>query len=103
MKTEPIKTLSIQIRLSGLSFCILNRSRHTIELLDHVNFNKKLTPFELLEKLKAHLENNSVFNQEFNSVLCIHQNELSTLVPEVLFDESQQINFPRAVTYNNFV
>ncbi|MEY8848938.1 DUF3822 family protein [Psychroserpens sp. XS_ASV72] len=93
MKPNAIKSLSIQIRLSGLSFCILNRSSHTIEHLSHVAFEKKSTPFELLNKLKATIEGNSIFNQEFDSILCIHQNELSTLVPQALFDENQLANY----------
>lgn len=82
-----IKELSIQISLSGLSFCILNRTSNTIELLQHQDFNKKLTPFDVLERLKKQLEHNSDFNYAFKSVLIIYQNELSTLVPKALFNE----------------
>ncbi len=85
--------MSIQIRLSGLSFCILNRTKHIVEHLEYIPLGKKGTPFELLNLLKTTIENNSVFNQEFESVLCIHQNEMSTLVPQSLFDENQLANY----------
>ena len=45
------KALSIQISLSGLSFCILNITTNTIEYLKNVSFDKKGTPFETLERL----------------------------------------------------
>ena len=83
-----IKALSIQIRLSGLSFCILNNSANCIEYLVHHNFKKKLTPFEVLEQLKKHIETETVFTQSFNSVHIIHQNDLASLVPKALFDEN---------------
>ena len=83
-----IKTLSIQIRLSGLSFCILNTTTNSVEYLVHYDFQKKLTPFEVLEHLKHFVETDTVFAQNFQSVLLIHQNDLASLVPKTLFDEA---------------
>ena len=93
MKPNTIKDLSIQIRLSGLSFCILNRSTNTIERLQHIQNEKKTTPFEVLNQLKTIIESNADFNQEFDSVLCIYQNELSTLVPKSLFNENHLADY----------
>lgn len=93
MKPNAIKALSIQIRLSGLSFCILNRSTNTIERLQHMQLEKKATPFEILNQLKTIIASNSDFNQTFDSVLCIYQNELSTLIPESLFNENHLADY----------
>ncbi len=93
MKPNTIKDLSIQIRLSGLSFCILNRSTNTIERLQHMQSEKKATPFELLNQLKTIIETNADFSQPFDSVLCIYQNELSTLVPKSLFNENHLADY----------
>ncbi|WP_298761353.1 DUF3822 family protein [uncultured Psychroserpens sp.] len=93
MKQNSIKALSIQIRLSGLSFCILNRTTNTIELLKHVHLEKKATPFELLNDLKVIIESNSDFEQAFDSITCIYQNELSCLVPEAIFDEKNLADY----------
>mgnify|MGYP003114475787 CR=1 FL=1 len=79
--------MSIQIRLNGLSFCILNRSNSTIELVKHVHLEKKGTPYELLYELKTTIESHTELQQIFDSVTCIYQNELSCLVPKELFDE----------------
>ncbi|MFK7782790.1 DUF3822 family protein [Psychroserpens sp.] len=93
MKPNTIKDLSIQIRLSGLSFCILNRTTNTIERLQHMHLEKKATPFELLNHLQTIIESNADFNQTFDSVLCIYQNELSTLVPKILFNENHLADY----------
>ena len=82
-----IKALSIQISLSGLSFCILNRTTNTIENLIHLNFSKRNTPFEILESLKATISREPSLNETFESVLLIYQNELSCLVPKAFFKE----------------
>ncbi|MEZ4802702.1 MAG: DUF3822 family protein [Gelidibacter sp.] len=88
-----IKNLSIQISLSGLSFCILNRASHTIEFLKYQSFEKKSNPFETLEYLKKALLGHPELNQPFSSVLIIYQNELSNLVPKELFDEEQSADY----------
>ncbi|WP_026752888.1 DUF3822 family protein [Sediminibacter sp. Hel_I_10] len=88
MKTQPVKDLSIQIHLNGLSFCILNKENATVEFLKHVPFEKKETPHELLHRLKTAIDTHSVFEQSFQNVICIFQNDLSCLVPKTLFDEA---------------
>jgi len=85
--------LSIQISLSGLSFCILQRDSKTITALKHVDFEKKLNPFEVLDKL-IHLFNTEPDLQvSFNKVNVIHVNELSTLVPKPLFKEDSLADY----------
>ena len=93
MNQNHIKDLSIQISLSGLSFCILNRTLNTIEFLQNKDFDKKVNPFEALEYLKQFLTVHSEFNQSFASVLAIYQNELSNLVPKALFNEEQSADY----------
>ena len=88
-----IKALSIQISLSGLSFCILNRTTNTIENLFHLNFTKKNTPFEVLERLKATVSKEPSLKETFESVLLIYQNELSCLVPKAFFEEQNLADY----------
>ena len=80
--------LSIQISLSGLSFCILQNDTKTITTLKHINFEKKLNPFEVLDKLIHLFNTESVLQVAFSNVNVIHTNELSTLVPKPLFKEN---------------
>jgi hypothetical protein len=79
--------LSIQISLSGLSFCILQRDTHTISFLKHICFKKRLTPFEVLGHLKNAFNDLHELQSTFSNICVIHVNELSTLVPKPLFNE----------------
>ncbi|WP_308992811.1 DUF3822 family protein [Mariniflexile litorale] len=79
--------LSIQISLSGLSFCILNRDLNTITFLKEIHFDKKLNPLETLDALKEHLENENLLEETFSKVNVIYDNNLSALVPKPLFNE----------------
>ncbi len=98
--------LSIQISLSGLSFCILDNETKTITALNHIDFEKKLNPFEVLDKL-IHLFNTETDLQApFNKVNVIHTNELSTLVPKPLFKEdcmADYLKFNSKILKSDFI
>jgi hypothetical protein len=93
LKNNNIKELSIQVNLNGLSFCILNRTTNTIEVLKSINFENKLTPFDALNRLKTELSSNTSFSEEFDSVTIIHQNELNTIVPKDLYNDKQKADY----------
>ncbi|WP_242158513.1 DUF3822 family protein [Aestuariivivens sediminis] len=80
--------LSIQISLSGLSFCILDSDKKVITSLKQIEFDKKLNPLEVLDYLKETFRVDQALNQSFGSVCVLHTNELSTLVSKDLFDEN---------------
>mgnify|MGYP000342005776 CR=1 FL=1 len=80
--------LSIQISLSGLSFCILQRDSNTIIKLRSINFEKSLTPFEVLDCLKDLFSNDPDLQNAFQKVSIIHDNDISAQVPKDLFDET---------------
>tara|TARA_R110002051_G_scaffold4124_1_gene21933 strand:+ start:290505 stop:291311 length:807 start_codon:yes stop_codon:yes gene_type:complete len=88
-----IKDLSIQINLNGLSFCILNRTSNTIEYLHSIEFEHRLNPNTVLNQLKEELTSNTVFSEDFDSVLIIHQNELSTLIPKDLYKDNLKADY----------
>ncbi|WP_111307185.1 DUF3822 family protein [Confluentibacter sediminis] len=87
------QALSIQISLSGLSFCILQRDLKTISVLRNYTFEKKLNHHEVLDKLKQLFNTESFLLSHFDSVHVIHSNELSTLVPKALFDENSLADY----------
>lgn len=100
------KELSIQISLSGFSFCILNRSTSTIEYLERTDFKSKLTPEGVLEALKTNIEEHSELTQTFDRVLVLFQNELSSLVPEKYFEEenaSDYLKFSSKIITTDFI
>jgi len=81
------KVLSIQISLNGLSFCILNTQDHSVFKIEHITFDKKVTPFSLLDAVKHAFNTQEWLSQEFDNVQVIHINELATLVPKPFFNE----------------
>ncbi|RZS90730.1 DUF3822 family protein [Aquimarina brevivitae] len=80
--------LSIQVSLSGLSFCTQNKDGEIVAY-HHDNFGIQLSPDQLLEKVEKELDQNPDLAFDFEAVEVIHQNELYTLVPSPLFDETQ--------------
>lgn len=85
--------LSIQLGLSGLSFCILQKDTNTISKIKQVSFSKKLNPLEVLDKLKHLFNTENDLQTKFSSVCIIHDNELSTLVPKPLFNNNNLADY----------
>lgn len=93
LELNNLKKLSIQISLSGLSFCILNSSDSEIEFLKRVDFKSKVTPGAVLEELQGILSKEPLLSQTFDSVLVLFQNELSNFVPEEFFEEQNAADY----------
>lgn len=85
--------LSIQVSLNGLSFSTLDRNTNTITQIKHIVFEKRQTPFYLLDKLKEVFETEECLSTPFSEVLIIHHNQLSTLVPKSLFNEDNLADY----------
>ncbi len=90
--------LSIQVSLSGLSFCILNIETNTITYLKNFAFKKKLNPNQVLDKLQHYFNTESELKESFDEVIVVHKNELSTLVPKALFNEDNLADY---LKFNN--
>ena len=88
-----LQELSIQISLSGLSFCVLHRESNTITYLKYFSTKKKQNPFEALDLLKHAFNTEKELQNTFNLVTVIHENELSTLVPKPLFNEDNLADY----------
>ncbi|WP_397447894.1 DUF3822 family protein [Polaribacter sp. R77954] len=87
-KTKNI-TLSIQFSLGGFSFCISNTDTQKKVLFKDYPFKNLLnTPEELLESIKPIFNEDDNLQLEFTEVNVIHQNSLSTIVPEAFFNEN---------------
>ena len=81
------KALSIQISLNGFSFCILSTHDHAVLKIEIIVFDKKVTPFELLDAVKHAFNTEEWLNNSFDTIQVIHVNELATLVPKPLFNQ----------------
>lgn len=99
-------TLSIQVSLSGLSFCILNTETNALIFNQSIAFDKPLNPTDVLKQLKLFINSNEILQQDFDSVQLIHENELSTLVPKPLFNEeflADYLKFNSKILSNDFI
>jgi hypothetical protein len=64
-----------------------------VEYLNELSFNTASTPHEVLKNIKEELSSKVIFSEDFSEVTIVHQNELATLVPEALFDESNSADY----------
>ena len=82
------KKLSIQVSLTGLSFCCFDTLNNTITSCNEVHFDTfhKAT---IIEDLFADaFLNHKELKDSYDEILVIHNNNLSTFVPTPLFDEN---------------
>ncbi|MBA6152602.1 DUF3822 family protein [Gelidibacter maritimus] len=93
LELNNLRKLSIQISLSGLSFCIFNSRDSEVEFLKRIEFKSKLTPEAVLEELQAVITNEPLLSQPFDTVLVLFQNELSNLVPAAFFEEQNAADY----------
>ena len=98
--------LSIQISLSGLSFCILQRDSNTIIRLENKSFDKNLNPLEVLDYLKNLFKTNADLSSSFEKVSVVHVNDLAVQVPNELFDENylaEYLKFNSKILKSDFI
>ncbi|MEA1784916.1 DUF3822 family protein [Arenibacter sp. GZD96] len=85
--------LSIQVSLSGLSFCVLDIIGNTILASENIRFEKELSPYEVQKTLKSLLEKNNIKKVSFSEIVVVHRNNLFSLVPKSLFDPKELANY----------
>lgn len=81
------KVLSIQINLSGLSFCVLDKDSNQITHIENVVFDDFKNPESLLEATQNVFDNHAILRDSFTDVIVLHQNNWSTLVPSSIFNK----------------
>lgn len=97
--------LSIQVSLNGLSFCVTNSKQELLAIIGH-KFEIKLTPNQLLDKIKHLIDNDPKLQYNFNNVEIIHQNELYSFVPKALFEKDllqTYLHYNIKVLNNDFI
>lgn len=88
-ENQDILKMSIQVRLNGFSFCILNCSTNEITWYKKTDLLKEQSPVELLKEIeKAYAEENNLHG-EFQEVVVLFSNNLFTLVPNDYFIEEE--------------
>lgn len=98
--------LSIQVSLSGLSFCILDTLEKRVLFQRHISFAQKLYAEALPEQLLSVLNSVEALSGPFQKVQVIHHNELLAFVPKALFDENSladYLKFSVKILANDFI
>ncbi|GIZ08300.1 DUF3822 family protein [Flavobacterium sp. UMI-01] len=82
------KKLSIQVSLTGLSFCCFDTLNGTVSSFCEVNFDPIDRGIKIEELFSDAFEKHPELNERYDDVTIIHNNNLSTFVPAALFDEN---------------
>jgi len=90
---ENFNKLSIQVRLNGLSFCVLDTIGNSILKSDRLVFEKNLSPLELQKNLEQLFKTHNLGSSQFSEVVVVHSNSLFSFVPKSLFDVNELANY----------
>lgn len=82
------KKLSIQVSLTGLSFCCFDTLHNKITSINEIHFDTFHKSTKIEELFSDAFRNYSELNESYDEILVIHNNNLSTFVPTALFDEN---------------
>ena len=85
--------MAIQFSLGGLSYALLDTVTRTLVALECYQSNLLADSDDLLRTLERALESKGLNGKDFHSVICLYDNRICTLVPESLFDETQQAKY----------
>ncbi|UNY98657.1 DUF3822 family protein [Zhouia spongiae] len=91
--TTTYKELSIQVSLSGLSFCILDTLHQSIENLAYKTFDPAISPEELPDWLDGLIAEYKLSETAYDKISIIHNNELSSFVPKDIFNDKHLADY----------
>jgi hypothetical protein len=88
------KKLSIQVSLSGLSFCIIDTITNKVLVHNSIAFDTK----EVIEsQLWKTFVDNTLLSKQYDEIMVLHDNNINTIVPQPLFDKD---NIASYLQYN---
>ena len=82
------KKLSIQVSLTGLSFCCFDTLNNTVTSFNEVHFETFHKATKIEDLFADAFRDYPELKDSYDEILVIHNNNLSTFVPEPLFDEN---------------
>lgn len=81
------KKLSIQVSLTGLSFCCFDTLNNTVTSFNEVHFDMFDKTIKIEDLFADAFRDYLELKDSYDEILVIHNNNLCTFVPEPLFDE----------------
>lgn len=85
---KKFKRLSIQVALDGLSFCASDSITKDVLELQSVSYSSYPKNFSLENCLWKSFMDFDALTAQYDEITVLHENSLSTFVPEALFDEN---------------
>ena len=82
------KKLSIQVSLTGLSFCCFDTLNNTVSSFNEVHFDTFHKSTKIEDLFADAFRDFPELKDSYDEILVIHNNNLSTFVPTALFDEN---------------
>ena len=82
------KKLSIQVSLTGLSFCCFDTLNNTVTSFNEVHFDTFHKATKIEDLFANAFSDYPELKDSYDEILVIHNNNLSTFVPQALFDEN---------------
>lgn len=79
--------MSIQVRLNGFSFCIINCHTNEINWYKKIDLLTEQSPVALLKEIERAYAEESNLQKSFEEVVVLFSNNLFTIVPESYFEE----------------
>ncbi len=90
---QEFNKLSIQVSLSGLSFCVLDTISNSILDSGKLVFEKERSPYGLQKGLVTLFEKHHLAKRIFSEIVVVHRNKLFSLVPKSLFNADEMANY----------
>jgi branched-subunit amino acid transport protein AzlD len=87
------KSLSVQVSLIGHSFLVKNAVLNTVLFSHSTTFDTIVSPDEALIALIKTFSEYPELKDNFDSIFVLHQNDLMTVVPHTLFEETEAANY----------
>ncbi len=81
--------LILQISHSEISFCIVDTLSNKVSTLGNFELEKNLNLTDTENSILNFINQTPILQSNFDEVLVLHNNNLSTFVPKVLFDENE--------------
>ena len=93
ISTSSLYSLSIQVHLDGFSFYIQNIASKEITCFENIQFNTNSTLQNLPKQIERVFDTHKELQHIYKEVRVIYSNNLFTLVPLALFDESKAVDY----------
>jgi len=82
------KKLSIQVSLTGFSFCCFDTLNKNITSFNEIHFDTSQKANKIEESFSEAFKKYPELKDSYDEIMVIHNNNLSTFVPTALFDEN---------------